>query len=430
MQRFLYIALPLLLTAAIGRGDVRASLPLHGYSRPGHFIPVRLEGTTNSTQIEITGHGVTPTRLAVSAGRVNVVVPVLTVGSVDGMVVRELNEGKPIPIQTDGNRSLGGGVLGRIHPLVGNATGQRVRHILAVAVDVALDPIDPVPGPPIAWEALDYLIIEAAAATRIGDAKLLGLLTAGVTIIHLGAEPPRSLPWVAAPGMIFDRTDVWALRPALRGPRGSVFEHVTEPLAATEAGASTAARRNLLLAGVLFTIFATGAALLPSRRPALAVAAVGAVVLVTAGEVHVWWARQPALSVAGGWIIVEQPPFTQIDTWMYYLAGRGTTVNLPADLRPVAESTDALARLRPALRCSADGAPIGFRCDLPVGEHLAVLARNLVVGAPATPNVEPTVTSPLLPMVKRGYLQPGLPAVVVAGQVPGQPWPTVVVRAD
>ena len=273
-----------------------------------------------------------------------------------------------------------------------------------------------------------------ATTASDGDAAsgaFVRALAGGVTILQLGEQPPpASLPWVPAPNVILGRSDVWILSRELRGPRGSVFEHALRPLGGAVAGVPQPLRQHALLAGLLFMIVATGTALLlPRRRPLIAAAAMGALVLLTLGGINVWWTRQPAPPQVSGWIIVEQPPFTQVDTWIYNLPGRGTTANLPADLRPIAESIDALARLRPALRCAANGAPMGFTCEVPPGEPLAVLARDLVIGEPPTPDLQPRVTSPLLPMVKHGYLQPGARAFVVAGQVPGQPWPTVVIHA-
>src|SRR5687768_12055132 len=97
----------LLLAARCAHAEIHASLPLHGYSRPGSFIPVRLEGMTSGTEIELAGEGVTPTRVAVAGGALNVVVPVLTTGSADGMVVRDLNTGAAIQFQAVGNRMFG-----------------------------------------------------------------------------------------------------------------------------------------------------------------------------------------------------------------------------------------------------------------------------------------------------------------------------------
>jgi hypothetical protein len=425
-MRLVSSLLLLLLTAPVARAEIRASLPLLGYSKPGYFIPVRLAGTTTANEIEISGNGAAPTRIAIIGGRVDVVVPVLTLAT-DDMAIREIDGGEPIPIEPV-SRVMHDRILSPSRVLIGNATDQPMTHIVAVGVDVPLDPLDAVPGPAIAWEALDYLVVEPASTARIGEAKLLELVAAGVTILHLGAKPSSTLPWAGASTIVPGRTDVWSLYAEVRGFRGSVFEHALVPVAGRAAGLSDASRRHVLLAGVLFAVVATGIALLLSpRRPIVLVTTMVATVVLTIAAVRTWWARKPAPATVGGWVVVEQPPFMQVDSWIYSALGPGATWNLPSKLRPVAESIDALARLRPTLRCSADGTPVGFSCN-GSGSYLAVVARDVVLGEPPTAGIDPTVTSPLLPMVRRGYVEPRLRRVAIVGQAPSDAWPTVVIR--
>ena len=426
-MRLVSSVLLLLLIAPLAGADIRASLPLLGYSKPGYFIPVRLVGVTTANEIEISGNRAAPTRIAAFGGSVDVVVPLLALGSPDDIAIREFDGRKPIPIQP-ASRDMHDRILSPSRVLIGNTTGQPMNHIIAVGVDVPLDPVDPVPGPALAWEALDYLVVEPATTARIGEAKLLELVATGMTILHLGPRPSSTLPWASASNIIPGRTDVWRLYAEVRGFRGSVFEHALVPVAGMKAGLSDASRRHVLLAGVLFAVVVTGIALLLSpRRPIVLLAVMVVTVVLTVAALRAWWARQPARATGGGWVVVEQPPFTQIDSWIYAAPRPGETWNLPGTLRPVAESIDALARLRPTLRCGADGDPVGFSCT-GSGSYLAVVARDVMLGGPPTAAVDPTVTSPLLPMVRRGYIEPRLRRVAIIGQAPSDAWPTVVIR--
>src|SRR5689334_4444758 len=70
----LFITALVVLTGALARGDVTASLPLQGYFRAGRFIPVRLQVHDVSTTITLSAQGAVPTDYRAS-GSSDVIVP-------------------------------------------------------------------------------------------------------------------------------------------------------------------------------------------------------------------------------------------------------------------------------------------------------------------------------------------------------------------
>ncbi len=374
--------------------DVRATLPLQGYHRPGMFMPVRVEGAAPGDSIEITGAGVVTTRVAR-----NGVAAVLVTGAIDNLLVNGANVEGAFRAVPEGAQLMGQGIA------------KNPRAAEAPVITLALDPLDPVPGPAAAWEALDELIIDAIGAARIGDAKLVELLAAGVTIVVLdAARPPGALPWQREP-------EGWVLRQPILGPRGSVFAPAMVPVAGTRPGWPDAFRRQVLLGGVLFAILATGVAM---SRAKLMIAAIGVLVVGAVAAAHAWKSRQPAVSTVGGSIIVESAPLTQVDAWSYHVASDDTTITLPAGARPMAQSTESLSRLQ--LRQIGPGV---FECALPRGGRLASLSRTLTDRRAAQP-IDRALTSPLSPLARSGYVRPG---ALIIGQIPADPWAAVVLRS-
>ncbi len=387
--------LAVLHAASQAHAEIPATLPLQGYYRPAMFMPLKVEGNASSDQIEMTGDGFVTTR---AAG--NATVLMLATRGGDALFVNGTKLPQPLRARPDGTR------------LIGCAIPQSPAPEPDTVI-VMLDPLDPVPGPAIGWEALDELVVDVHGARRIGDGKLLELFAAGIAIVVPdAAQPAGSLPWRR-------ERDAWVVRPRRFGPRNSVFAPAMLPIAGSTPGHSGAFRRNVLLGAALFAILATGIAL---WRPKFVALAMGVLVAVTLGSAHAWRSRQPASSVAGGSIIVLGTSFTQVDTWSYHVATRDTIFRLPAGARPVAESSDALAQVHLTLL-----APDTFECRLPRGGCVATLARSLSTTQPQTEPVDPTIDSPIAPLARAGYLRPG---VTIVGQVTGEPWPAIILRTS
>ena len=396
-MRWLPFILPLFITATAG-AEVRATLPLQGYYRPGMCMPVRVEGVPppETPAVEVSAAGAVPTRIVVSEGHVNGVFPFLAAGPIDAVNVNGVRVDTTLLPVPDGTRLIGTAV---------GVTRQTPAVDAADVVLVSLDPLDPVPGPPMAWEAMDELIVDAAGAARLGEQKLLGLLAFGVDIVVPGeAQPAIPLPWQR-------EANGWALRYEPLGPRGSIFAPAMLPVAGSQPGLPQRVRRQALLAAVLFAILATAAAMWRSRRVVLASAALVAVFVVAIGA---WKSWQPKIRLMQGTIVIQNGPFTQRDEWRYAFATEPQEPKLLIDARVVADSTDTLLEQTSLLQHS-----------VPRGRWIALVSRTLST-EPAKGIADAPLTSPLTPLVRAGYLRPG---VAVVGQVTDGPWPAVVLRA-
>ena len=397
-MRWLAIIFPLLVAAPVAHGDVRASLPLQGYYRPGMCMPVRVDGALPShpPTVELMADGGLPTRLLMSEGQIDAVLPFLAARAIDGVSVNGVKVGTTLRALPDGVRLIGAAL-----PATRPSTAP-----VSESVIVPLDSLDPVPGPAMAWEAMDELIVDAAGAARIGEERLLALLAHGVDIVAPGeARPAVDLPWVREP-------DAWALRYEPLGPRGGVFSPAMLPVTGWQPGLPDRVRRQALLAGVLFAILATALAMWRSRRVVIASVAL---VIVSAVAIGAWRSRQPTIRLLQGTIAVQNGPFTQRDEWRYLLATEAQEPKPLIGARVVAESPDALLEQTSLLRFT-----------IPRGRCVPLLSRTLSTNR-AVGRIDAAVTSPLKPLVDAGYVRPG---VAVVGQVTHGPWPTIILKVE
>ena len=399
-MRWLSFILPLLLTATDGAGaEVRATLPLQGYYRPGMHMPVRLDGATGPDGlVEVTANGAVTTQIRMSEGEIHGILPLLAAGSIDDLRINGAKVDATLRPVPDGTRLVGNALL----------TTRPATSPSAQSVIVALDPLDLISAGPGAWEALDELAVEIATAERLGYDQLLALLGLGVDVVVPGeAQPDVALPWRR-------EANGWALRYEPVGPRGSVFPSVMLPVAGWEPGLPDRTRRQTLLAGVVFAILATAVAMWRPRRVVLAAA-----VLVTLSMVAIaaLQARQPTQQAMNGTIVIQSGPFVQHDEWQYTVAAREQELR-PLLGRRIVESPAELL---------AQATPRGYR--VPRGGRVAILSRRLWTArmAPAVGRVEADLTSSFAPLVRAGYLRPG---VSVVGQVTQASSPTIVLRAE
>ena len=389
----------LLLAASAARADVRATLPLAGYYRPGMCMPVRVDGTLppETMSVELTADGAIPTRLVLGEGQVSAVLPFLAAREIDGLRVNG--------VRIDANlRALPGGVrlIGTAVTAKRPSTGPDSESIV-----VPLDPLDPVPGPAMAWEVMDELTIDAAGAARLGEEKLLALLALGVDIVVPGdARPTGDLPWQR-------EADGWALRYEPFGPRGSVFGPAMLPVAGSQPGLPQRVRQHALLAAVLVTILATAVAMWRTRRVVLVTAALVALSVVA---IAAWQSHQSTIRLMQGKITIQSGLFTQRDEWRYAFATEAQEPKSLTDARIVADTPEALLEQTSLLQPS-----------IPRGRWVALLSRTLSTDTTAaSASVDATLTSPFATLAKAGYARPG---VTVVGQITDGPWPTVVLRA-
>jgi hypothetical protein len=387
----------LLFVPPATRADVRATLPLGGHYRPGMCMPVRVEGTTppDTMSVELTADGAVPTRLVLSGGQINAVLPFLAAREIDGLRVNGVKVDASLHTLPNGARLIGTAV-----------TATRFSTASSESIIVPLDPLDPVPGPAMAWEAMDELIVDAAGAARLGGDQLLALLALGVDIMVPGdARPTVDMPWER-------EGDGWVLRYEPLGPRGSVFAPAMLPVAGSQPGLPERVRRQALLAAALFAILATAVAMWRSRRMVLSATALVAATVVAIGA---WQSRQPKIRLMQGTITIQKGAFTQRDAWRYAFASEPQKPKLLIGARVVADSPEALLEQTSLLQ------PSILR-----SRWVALLSRTLSTDTRVATVDAAALISPLTPLAKAGYERPN---VTVVGQIPDGPWPTVVLRA-
>ncbi|MDB5299244.1 MAG: hypothetical protein JWO87_907, partial [Phycisphaerales bacterium] len=286
---------------------------------------------------------------------------------------------------------------------------------------VPLDLTRPLAGPIEAWEALDGVVLDAAAAGRVDESQLRGLLAAGTAVaIKSDRRPGGPWPWQKQ-GAYF------VLHIPISGPQ-SVFvpEGAYAPTQVWLRGWPAPFRRHIILAAVLFTILATALTLWRSRWMALSVLALCA---LSAGAILEWRAHQHVQLEAGGSVIVLNESTTQYDDWTYRAVLR------PADgivawhpsVRPILAYPRQPADSDLRLICAADGQPLEFRYRQEPGKSLAFLTRALRAERPAVMPMLP-VSSPLRTLTDTLYAGPGDRIVGQLVEDGENRWPAVVVE--
>jgi hypothetical protein len=313
--------------------------------------------------------------------------------------------------------------------IVGTDTAGAVASALEIfpgktIVPIPLDPVRPLPGDPMAWETLDAVVFDEWSA----DAPQEQLISAGVTLIVRNPERPADgWPWQG-------RSGHWVIFIPLTGPRGAVFPPAYEPAYAWRPGWPTPLRRQAVLLAVVFSIVALAASLW--RRSWQATALVVALSAAAIGGFAWWGARQPLVREAGGGMVVNDGSI-RYDRWDYVRPLRSGEVSAPwLGRKPMLASARHLREIDLRLNCDGSGQPTGFTWRGEAGTTVAFLIRSVDANpgprviAPQTP-----VTSPMLALVRGGYLSEG---DVVEGEIgPDEPevdagwseiWPSVVVR--
>src|SRR5205807_2470341 len=97
----------------------------------------------------------------------------------------------------------------------------------AGTISIPLDSADPLPGPAVAWTALDGVVLDAAAMARIDHDRRSTLLAGGVVLaVAADAMPDTVWPWRR-------EGSLWVLRHLPVGPADQpVDERAYAPTAA------------------------------------------------------------------------------------------------------------------------------------------------------------------------------------------------------
>ncbi|MDB5332952.1 MAG: hypothetical protein JWP03_4103 [Phycisphaerales bacterium] len=413
----------LLSSHLVGAADAAFSLPLQGNYRAGKYMPVHVAADTDGADDVLILHGqnAVPTEISAANKRIDAIVPWLAVRTVHDVQWSAPGTGErpvewPLHALGEDERLIGfaGADPDALAPLFPGRT------LLRVPLDLAR----PLAGPAQAWEALDGIVLDAAAASRMDESQLRGLVEAGTAVaIRSERRPGGPWPWRK-------QSAYWVLHVPLSGPQTAfVPEGAYDPTQAWLRGWPGDFRRHVILAAVLFAILATGVTLWRSRWSVLVSLALCA---TSAGFIMLWRARQPVTLQGGGSVLVLGESTTQRDDWTYRAVLRpadGSFARQPA-AHPVFAYPRQIDDSQVRLTCAADGRPLEFRYSQKPRQSLAFLTRSLLpVRLPVTPSMP--ISSPLRTLADSLYAGPGdrlLGQVMQEGDE-GR-WPDVVVEAS
>lgn len=349
------LALLLFLLGARSSLCAQVTLPLQGYYRPDHFMPVHASGPAT-----FTGEGIFPTTVNDSHPST---IPVLIHGR-----PRELN-------QTGGSPALPLRPVREDERLVASTS-----FMPAFASDlfpdkktigIRLSDNDPLPGPVVAWEMLDAIILNAQEMALLGTDRQGALLGAGVLLaVTDGAAPPDTVwPWKR-------QGPLWLLRHTPLGPGSAlVNERVYTPANAWKPEWAPAMRAQVLGGGVLLGIAAVALTLWRSRATVLAIVLLS---FVTCLAAVAWRGARGTVHIAGGDVVVNVDALVQRDTWVYERARANGVRRVRWDglTRPVFASGTQLAEASLRLVVEDDGT-LSFEYHARRGQTVAFMHRQV-----------------------------------------------------
>lgn len=435
--RFIPVLLvPALLAAAPCLSQVDLSLPLEGYYRAGRYMPVRVSITVPLTgRLTITADGAVPVIVELAGRPVSAVVPLLVVRGPLGPIHWSLADGR-------GGRAAGNLVpLGDDEFLIGYAgadpaAASQLRGsrspvapspVAPSPVAVQLDLSDPLPGTPLAWEALDAVLLD-----RPPDPYRVAMLTAGGTAVAVrsaGAPNDAWVPWRRL-------GDMWVIDQAPAGPSGAVLPEAYEPVYGWRPGRSAAMRRRVVSWAVVFAILAAALTLWRSRRAVFAIAALSA---IATAALMLWAARVSPVVGAGGTVLVRRGERFQADEWVYFKSIAPAEAEFPFFApRPVFASTRHFEASAMRLECGPDGVPVRFTFRLGPDAAMAFMMRFPMVRGDPSPPDPAALDSPLWPLVRRLYLGPRTRTIGQTGAGPAlvdpplqltEEWPDIVIES-
>jgi hypothetical protein len=332
------------LSPLTARGQAAATLPLGEHYRVGKFFPVRATSIGDAA-------GAMPTRVIPGSSPNDAVVPLLAVGTIqrDGWLMRPLRDDERLVAATSADPTF----ASQLFP------GQRV-------IDVPIDLAAPLPGPTLAWQALDAVLLDAPAAARVSERQVETLLAGGTTVaVRSDARPRGAWPWRQQGAWWVVRSDA---------PHVELVQS-QRYAPGVESGTPAHVRRTIAFVLAAFALAAVGASLWRSRW------AWGAVVLlaVVAGfGLAAWHSRQPTNATFSS----DESSGMWRDRWTRYTAFadgevRHEIIESDAAAWPVFFSRRQAQDADLHLECAADGMPQAFVGKLKRGQSIVFLNRSL-----------------------------------------------------
>jgi hypothetical protein len=292
------------------------------------------------------------------------------------------------------------------------------KRVIAIPLDVG----NPMPGAPVAWEALDAVVSDGRFVGA--DVRTFrALLGSGVAFaIRSQRAPDSTWPWRR-------RGDWWVLRYEPTGPMTAVSPAAYAPVRSWAAGVPARTRALIVGVGVLTAIAALAATLLRGRIACLALAAVVVGSLLGFGA---WSRRQSPVRKVESVVSTIDRPLVQNDLWEFQTSAvpAEMTFNSFADTRPILASPEQVERQGVTLVCAGDGSLSRVTARLGRGEALACLSKLV---EPMKGELQPLSdqrNSPMWSVVREAYLAPQIRALGESKQNGGGVWPGIVLERE
>jgi hypothetical protein len=405
----LTLLLTLVCLTSTASAEIRVSLPLQGYYRVGHYMPVAIEGGSGDITIGADG-AVTVTVTGVHTPRATALLLVL---DRLGPVHYALAGAPPLTLNqtltplTDDDRLVicAPGAIGTARRLF---PGRNV-----IGLDLA-------GGNPLRavfdfWESVDAIIFEHGEVFP-SDVPLLSLPWEITLAVPSAQRPDGRWPWVRM-------DDYWVLHHELAGPRTSlVGEQIYLPTSAWRPGTPDGLRRSVVIGSIIMSILILGITLLRRKKAIWGVVTLA----VVASGFFAWWQYiTPTLHQVGGIVAVIDGPFVQFDEWTYEASSLEAELSTGLGNRPMFISPQQAAQLKLSAT-SPDGTGTEFGYRLQRGQRIALLSRRIERASDR--QILPAVASPMESVARALYMRPGDRIVGSFGALGLDQWPSVVIE--
>ncbi|HMB94619.1 MAG TPA: hypothetical protein VKK61_01130 [Tepidisphaeraceae bacterium] len=357
---------------ALAWGQVR--LPLEGYYRPGKCMPVFVEAS--DSQIHLVADRAVPTEISPHR---NGIVPMLMLGDADILHA----DAQRIPLHE----------LAPNERLVGS-TSDNARDVAQqlfpkqTIVMIHLDPAQPLPGPMIAWEALDAII---------SDKKIF--------------DDPR---WKRIGAF-------WVLRAEIHGPGSAIGGDVAYlPVESWEPQQPILLRRQILIMSILVCLLLMSSLLIRSRWSMIVMLGIA---LMCSGAIEFWRRAQPLLQSDWGKIIVDSDDLQQMDQWQYFTTSHGGFGEMKTPSQPIVMDWNHATSIDLKLQANTDGSD-AWQFNLPANAQLAFLTRTFSPKRKLS-EIKSTNRSPLYELAREMYLDAN--SQIIGEIKSDDSWPTVVI---